>query len=155
MGLAGPAYSPGASLNPRGFRNNDSHKFRSFGLNLGQGGRPFAHPRVRRTASNFTESLPELHSESFIETMAARGMYILGRKCTERLPTPPTEPPHGMDDWFQIHSFIMSYLNAFQYAIATEGDGGLKEQYTRYVTRCAHSLGAIKLALLTCFYGTV
>ena len=71
--------------------------------------------------------------------MAARGMYILGRKCTERLPTPPTEPPHGMDDWFQIHSFIMSYLNAFQYAIATEGDGGLKEQYTRYVTRCAHS----------------
>lgn len=39
-----------------------------------------------------------------------------------------------MDDWFQIHSFIVSYLSAFQYAISTEGDGRLKEHYSHYVT---------------------
>lgn len=39
-----------------------------------------------------------------------------------------------MDNWFQVHSIIMNYLNAFQYAVSTEGDRSLRERYQHYVT---------------------
>ena len=44
--------------------------------------------------------------------------------------------PHRMDNWFDAHNFIAGYLHAFQYAIATEGDRGLRDQYYHYITRC-------------------
>ena len=40
-----------------------------------------------------------------------------------------------MDDWFQLHSLIVGYLNTFEYAISTEGDKRLQVHYRRYVTR--------------------
>lgn len=39
-----------------------------------------------------------------------------------------------MDDWFNVHSFITSYLSAFEFAVSTEGDSRLREHYKHYVT---------------------
>ncbi|KAF9643931.1 hypothetical protein BDM02DRAFT_3122713 [Thelephora ganbajun] len=39
-----------------------------------------------------------------------------------------------MDNWFQIHTFIVSYLKEFRCAVSTDGDRRLRDHYWNYIT---------------------